>query len=58
MLLFYSFKDDGEMKLANHASQDISTTTTKTLIPFLLMSELGIRMMVSRCTYVTNGIGR
>ena len=46
------------MKLANHASQDISTTTTKTLIPFLLMSELGIRMMVSRCTYVTNGIGR
>ena len=35
------------MKLANHASQDIYTT--KTLIPFLLMSELGMRMMVSRC---------
>lgn len=45
---FYSSsKDDGEMKLANHASQDIYTT--KTLIPFLLMSELGMRMMVSRC---------
>ena len=38
---FYSSsKDDGEMKLANHASQDIYTT--KTLIPFLLMSELGM----------------